>query len=674
MKAARKPGHISDSPETDSAQSSTPPSPPTSRSGPLLKEKSSYSSFHLPLGFGTGSRPAQARNAGGVFGSLIASTGNISGVAAPTNSTLVPSVKRPGYHLSRYSGMAATTAPRARPRPASLMELDASMDIIEEPSLPRSDTHLVQTPVSAYISPAQITKDSSSDTGPYTGSFAGKRPKWTAVLKDLPSTPTPTPTSGSEGERGEWIGDAWLAEKERRERERKEKKRRKKAEIYITRHVAQIIQRQEFILKLARVMMMFGAPAHRLQSQIKATARVLEVEISCMYLPDVMLISFDDSHTGTSQVKFLRQSSSLDLGKLSDAYKVYWKVIHDETSVSSASQELDELMRKPQIYNWWQSILIGGFCSAAICSVSFAGSFIDSVVVFPLGGLLVAIQMLSVRNELYSNVFEITVATLFSFLSGALAATGKICYSAVASASVVLILPGFIVLSGALEVLSRNIVSGSVRMCYAVVYCLFLGFGLAVGAEVFKKLTGQRVLGLDDTTCANSHTSSVWWRSDAGPYWAFLTVPMFSLFLTMRNQQRLLRKEMLVTIAIACVGWVTNHFVSTVFVGQNDISAAVGAFAVGFVANMYGRFFRGNAFVIMITGILFQVPSGLGNNGLLVFVSQQSSGSSESYLSGFQTALQLISVAIGLTVGLGISLFLAYPIQSRKRAGGIFSL
>ncbi|EEB86605.1 hypothetical protein MPER_16380, partial [Moniliophthora perniciosa FA553] len=37
----------------------------------------------------------------------------------------------------------------------------------------------------------------------------------------------------------------------------------------------------------------------------------------------------------------------------------------------------------------------------------------------------------------------------------------------------------------------------------------------------------------------------------------------------------------------------------TVFVGQNDISAAVGAFAVGFVANMYGRFLRGNAFVIM---------------------------------------------------------------------------
>jgi uncharacterized membrane protein YjjB (DUF3815 family) len=78
--------------------------------------------------------------------------------------------------------------------------------------------------------------------------------------------------------------------------------------------------------------------------------------------------------------------------------------------------------------------------------------------------------------------------------------------------------------------------------------------------------------------------------------------------------------------------------------------------------------------VAQITGILFQVPSGLSNGGLLQFASQQSSGVYNSYLSGFQTILQLISVAIGLTVGLSISLLVVYPVQSRKRVAGIFSL
>lgn len=193
----------------------------------------------------------------------------------------------------------------------------------------------------------------------------------------------------------------------------------------ITRHVAHIIERQAFILKFARAMMMFGAPSHRLQSQITSTARVLDLEMSCVYLPDVLLVSLDDSSTSTSNVKIIRQASSLDLVKLTDAYRLYWKVshyisvssemvvytnitqvIHDKLSVSDASAELDNIMGRPQLYNWWKLVFFGGMCSSSICTVSFDGSFIDALIVFPLGALLIVIQLLSVRNELYSNVFE----------------------------------------------------------------------------------------------------------------------------------------------------------------------------------------------------------------------------------------------------------------------------
>ena len=79
-------------------------------------------------------------------------------------------------------------------------------------------------------------------------------------------------------------------------------------------------------MKLARAMMMFGGPSHRLQAQIKATAKVLDIELSCLYLPDVMLISFDDAATGTSSIKFIRQGSALDIGKLQEAHELYWRV------------------------------------------------------------------------------------------------------------------------------------------------------------------------------------------------------------------------------------------------------------------------------------------------------------------------------------------------------------
>lgn len=94
----------------------------------------------------------------------------------------------------------------------------------------------------------------------------------------------------------------------------------------ITRHISSLISRQTFILKLARAMMMFGGPTHRLQAQIQSTARVLEISLSCLYLPDVMLIAFDDDITSTSSVQLIRQGSALDLGKLQEAHKIYWRV------------------------------------------------------------------------------------------------------------------------------------------------------------------------------------------------------------------------------------------------------------------------------------------------------------------------------------------------------------
>lgn len=80
--------------------------------------------------------------------------------------------------------------------------------------------------------------------------------------------------------------------------------------------MAEILQRQEFILKLARAMMMFGGPSHRLVAQIQSTGHVLDLELSCMYLPDVMLISFEDTSTGTSNVKFIRQGEGVGRGRL----------------------------------------------------------------------------------------------------------------------------------------------------------------------------------------------------------------------------------------------------------------------------------------------------------------------------------------------------------------------
>jgi len=90
---------------------------------------------------------------------------------------------------------------------------------------------------------------------------------------------------------------------------------------------------------------------------------------------------------------------------------------------------------------------------------------------------------------------------------------------------------GFIVLCGALELSSRNIVSGAVRLCYALVYALFLGFGLAIGAEVYARMTGLQVFAPEDYQCAQSHAGGAgadapWFRQTPSRYWGALTLSL----------------------------------------------------------------------------------------------------------------------------------------------------
>ena len=119
--------------------------------------------------------------------------------------------------------------------------------------------------------------------------------------------------------------------------------------------------------------MMFGSPSHRLETQIQATAKVLELNAQVVYLPGTMLISFGDDATRTSETKFLKQATGLDLGKLLATHNLYWQVVHDKVSVDDASKELDMLMTTPVYYKWWQRMVIGAMCSAFIVINSYYG-------------------------------------------------------------------------------------------------------------------------------------------------------------------------------------------------------------------------------------------------------------------------------------------------------------
>lgn len=70
-------------------------------------------------------------------------------------------------------------------------------------------------------------------------------------------------------------------------------------DVRIKIHVANILKRQQYIIRMCRALMLFGAPTHRLEEYLATTAKVLEINSQFLYIPGCMLISFDDAMTHT---------------------------------------------------------------------------------------------------------------------------------------------------------------------------------------------------------------------------------------------------------------------------------------------------------------------------------------------------------------------------------------
>ncbi|KAF2200593.1 DUF1212-domain-containing protein [Delitschia confertaspora ATCC 74209] len=353
--------------------------------------------------------------------------------------------------------------------------------------------------------------------------------------------------------------------------------------IKIKIHLAGVLARQTYLRRLCKALMMYGAPTHRLEEYMNMSARVLEIEAQFLYIPGCMIISFDDSSVHTTEVKLVRCAQGIDLGKLRDVHEIYKDVVHDRIGVEEATPRLEAIIARDPKYNNWLRVPIYGLASASVGPFAFQARPIDLPFCFILGCILGWLQLIvAPQNELLSNVFEISAAVITSFIArglGSIRHDGKelFCFSAMAQSSIALILPGFTVLSASLELQSRHIVAGSVRMVYAIIYSLFLGFGITIGTVLFGIMDHNATSA---TSCSNP----------MDPKWYYFFVLAFSLCLMVINQAKW--KQVPPMLVIALIGYAANYHSSRYFRGNAQVSNTVGALAIGISANLHARFGR----------------------------------------------------------------------------------
>jgi uncharacterized membrane protein YjjP (DUF1212 family)/uncharacterized membrane protein YjjB (DUF3815 family) len=453
-------------------------------------------------------------------------------------------------------------------------------------------------------------------------------------------------------------------------------------------HVANILKRQQYIIRMCRALMLFGAPTHRLEEYLATTAKVLEINSQFLYIPGCMIISFDDSLTHTAEVKIVRTAQGVNLGKLKDTHDIYKEVLHDVISLDEALARLDKVINAKDRHPRWLTVLMYGLASTAV-SCFFKARPIDMPIIFVLGIILGLLQLvIAPLSKTYSTVFEITATILMSFLARAFGSINNgnlFCFSAIAQSSIALILPGWLVLSSALELQSRAIVPGSIRLVFAIIYSLFLGYGITVGTAIY---------GAIDSNATNSTRC----QDPMNPYWNFLLVPLYVFFTTFTVQAKY--KQMPAMIIIAFAGYIVNFYAGMKFSSSAPIAYTFGAFTIGVLANLYSRLRHGVAAAVLLPAVYVQVPGSLASSGsinsalqtasalikgsgsatdvsnslthhkLVTNVAQTTTDSLNAIV--FNVAASMIQIAIGITVGLFMAALLVYPLG--KRRSGLWTL
>lgn len=286
---------------------------------------------------------------------------------------------------------------------------------------------------------------------------------------------------------------------------------------------------------------------------------------------------------------------------------------------------------------------------------------------FVLGSVVGFLQtIVATSNPLYSNVLEVSAAILTSFGARAFASIGGpeqayFCFGAVAESSITLILPGYIVLCGSLELQSKSITAGSTRLFYAVMYSLLLGYGINVGAQLWAVMYPAAPTS---ATCPRA----------IDPRWKMLLVPSYLVLQAVLIRSR--PRQMPVQVLLGSAAYTVNYFVSQFATAQVAVTAS--ALTLGVLGHLWARTRAAFAFASVVAGIMVLVPSGLSAQGGLISgiatplfnngTTKAQQVYEQNIYQSFSVGAQMIQVGVGLAVGLFISALVVYPLGRKNNA------
>ncbi len=383
--------------------------------------------------------------------------------------------------------------------------------------------------------------------------------------------------------------------------------------------------RIELVLALGEALHRYGAPSHRLEDALTIVAQKLGlVEARFFSTPTSIFAAFGP--VATARTCLVRvEPGEMDLEKLSDLHDLSVAIADQgDVDVDAARARVAAIVARPARWPAWATV--ASFATAAAASSVFLSGTTRDALAAALVGLLVGlVVVVFARVGPIARVAEPLAAALASAASVVVAhfVPGTTPYVLLLS-GLVSLLPGLTLTTALRELATKHLAAGTARLMGALVVLLYLGFGVALGAQ------------LSDLLPALPPVPETPWSLPT----AALAVGVAALSFLVQLKARPSDAPWIVVFGALAY---TSARASAVLVGP-ELGAFGGAFVVAAAANIWARVLDRPATVTLVPALLLLVPGSVGFKSVTAMLDRQT-------LTAVDAAFTMAFVATSLTAG-----------------------
>lgn len=386
----------------------------------------------------------------------------------------------------------------------------------------------------------------------------------------------------------------------------------------------------DFVIELGEAAHRYGSSSLRLEVFLTSLMKYFGYSVNVYSTPNEIIFAFQKSKNKPQRIHILSSlSGGIELNKLARVGDLITNVVNGGINIKEASKELKQIRKITVPWGNLTNLFSYAAIGAGMAGV-LMGSWTDIVVAIPISLLVYLLVIFSAR---FKRTGADWLPLISAFMVGLLAAVAKLGLTElnivlVVVSSITILLPGYTISTGAMELLGGNMMSGNIKIINGIIQLVKQAIGAWLGVKMIASFANFSNL-------ASPHPDI---------YWQYLFVPLLAIGLCLSFQTS--KRDFLATF-LACM---IAYFVS--LLGSNTLGAIAGTLlgtvAVVIFSNSWTSKTGRPTSIVLVPGIIMLVGGLAGFNGFVSLVEGKIQLGEHQIQHMFLIA---ITIGAGLVVG-----------------------